>query len=214
MSVRRRAGMLIAPVAFGAALAGAAACSGGDPGPGTIPPATAAPATAPPPTTAAPPPTTQPPPPPLPGANLAERVGSIEVSARWSGADQVLSLAADESLVEVMIPEDDPGRIRLAARCSPVDGLAPSVAEGLVVRLTERVVDRSTAGFQGFELVANGSMVGSLADPTEVSLRVEVDGEARTSVSATAVVDEDPTTGSFRGQFADGSVIEGAYRCS
>lgn len=190
-----------------------AACSGGDPGPGTIPPATAAPATTAPATTTLLPPTTAAPPTTVPGPLLSERVGAIEVSARWSGVDELLAVAADASLAEVAIPEADPGRVRLAARCSPVDGLAPSVDEGLVVRVVEPVVDRSAGGLTGFELVATGPMTGSLADPAEVSIRFEIDGEGRTTISATAVVDEDPTTGSFRGELADGSVIEGAYRC-
>lgn len=209
----------VAMCAAVAAVLVATGCAGGDPGPGTIPEATAAttvpsgPATTVAPATA--PPTT------IPGPRLADRLDLVEVSARWSAVDEVLSAAAEESLADVVVPEGDPGRVQMSVRCSPVDGLAPAVTDGLVVRLAEPDLDRSAGGLTAFELVAAAGVAGLVPGDSAsagvltdaVAIRFEVDGEPRTTIAATVVVDEDPTTGSFRGELADGSVIEGAYRC-
>lgn len=225
-------GVRVASIGIVAVLA-LAACGGGDPGPSTIPPADgpgAAPTTSAPPAGEAgddaearsnglrsasdtPAPTTPTPTVP-PGPNLAERLDSIEVSALWTAGEGVLSVAADESLVSVTVPSGETGRLGLAARCSPVDGLAPGTSDGLVVRVVEPAVDRRAGGLEGFELVATAPVAGAVVAPTEASIRVEIDGESIASSAATVIVDEDPATGSFRGELPDGSVIEGAYRCA
>lgn len=209
----------VASLAAVAAVLVMAACDGGDPGPGTIPEATAATTVPLPPTTAAD--VTTVPPTTVPGPRLSDRLDLIDVSARWSAVDEVLSAGVEASLADVVVPEGDPARTGLAVRCSPVDGLAPAVTDGLVVRLAEPKLDRSEGGLTAFELVAAAGVAGLLPGDTAsagvltdaVAVRFEVDGESRTTVVATVVVDEDPTTGSFRGELADGSVIEGAYRC-
>lgn len=192
-------------------------CDGGDPGPGTLPPATTAPATAAP-TTAAPttvPRTT------VPALTLADRLDLVEVSARWSASAELLSAAIGPSLAEIVIPDTDPGRVRMAVRCSTIDGLAPMVTDGLVVRVAEPYLDESEGGLTEFELVAAAGVAGLVPGDSAsanmltdaVAIRFAVDGRSLTTVAATVLVDEDPTTGSFRGELADGSVIEGAYRC-
>lgn len=152
------------------------------------------------------------------GPSLAERFTRIELSARLVGADgsRVVALAVSDGLDAVVDPGDPTAA---PAWCTPL--LTPTdapIGAPFTVRISEPAVDQADGGLTGFELTVDHTADDPPGPGTvPASVEIELDGEARRSVSATLTLGDtaagEAATGVFRAEFDDGTVLEGAYRC-
>lgn len=154
----------------------------------------------------------------IPGPLLAEVLAAVEVSARFlpgnGDAERVLAVAADTSLAELPVPDDVD---RAPIWCSGVaasDSPAGGAVDGFVVRVGAPGVDRSEGGLEGFELVsAELDPDAPEPGPASATVRLDLEGESLATVDAVVTLADEPSTGTFRGEFVGGDVIEGAFRC-
>jgi hypothetical protein len=151
---------------------------------------------------------------------LAERLTSVEVSVRIASPrrDRVVSIAATEAaLAEVPDPGDP---LQAAAWCSGVDGTTTGGSAGIfVVRITGEAIGEVDGGIEGFELVSSEPLPVSTdadtpADPVAARLHLQLDDGDLVAQSAVLMLVGEPSTGTFRAETADSTLIEGAFRCS
>ncbi|CAN5420652.1 hypothetical protein BH23ACT3_BH23ACT3_12480 [soil metagenome] len=148
---------------------------------------------------------------------LAERFTSMEVSARIvsSGADRFVSMTITEAALAGVPDPGDP--LEAAAWCSGVGGAATGP---FVVRITGEVAGEIEGGIESFELVSNEPVVVGPSDgdtpssPVPATLRLELDNGDIETPDAVLLLADEPTTGTFRAETPDGTVVEGAFRCS
>jgi hypothetical protein len=154
----------------------------------------------------------------LPGPFVDEVLDVVEVSARFlsgDGApDRLVAIAADGALAEVpLLDVADRSPVWCSAARSGL-GSTGGAAEGFVVRVGPPGVDRSERGLERFELVSAAlDPQAPEPGPVPATVRIDLDGEPLTTVDAVVMVADDPATGTFRGEFVGGAVIEGAFRC-
>jgi hypothetical protein len=152
----------------------------------------------------------------MPLSTLVERFVSVEVSARVvrAGVDRVVSIAATESELASVPDPDDP--LAAAAWCSGVAGLS---TDPFVVRVSGDAVGAVDGGIEGFELVSDDEVVvgspdaGMPADPVPASLTIDLDDGEIVAPDAVLTLGAEPNTGTFRAETADGTLVEGAFRC-
>lgn len=134
-------------------------------------------------------------------------------AAAWcSGLDATPDVEVDDDAVPDAgaVPDTDPDAIP----DTDPDAIPDAVPDGgvFVVRVSEPAVGTSVGGLERFELTAAELPDG--IDPVAATVEIAVDGEPIVVPDASMSVLGDPSAGTFRGTAADGTVVEGAFRCA
>ncbi len=158
----------------------------------------------------------------LPARVVGDEIDAIEVSARLlpgtGDAERLLAIGADTVLATTPL-SDDLDRAPVWCSAAGPDGVGVPAAGAFVVRVGSPAVDRSEGGLERFELVSTDvDPVGSdhadgLPAPATIRLTLDAPAGELESVAAEVTLNADSGAGSFRGEFPDGGVLEGAFRC-